>query len=386
MSRISILLSFLFLIPLSSGAEVLRVGPHEALRSISEASLRAHDGDVIEVAAGEYPGDVAVWTQSDITVRAVGGMARLTASGMSAEGKGIWVVRGRSMTVENMEFVGARVRDRNGAGIRLERGTLTVRNCRFLNNENGILTGNDGSITLNIENSEFGGNGDGSGQTHNLYAGKIARLFVEGSYFHNARAGHLLKSRAALNLIYYNRLTDEPGGTASYELEFPAGGQALVVGNLIEQSGTTDNSTIISYGAEGAPYPANELYLSHNTIFDDRTPAGRYLDVRIPAHVSAYNNVLAGDAKWVLPAGSVDAGTIKAGWEDFALPVRQDYRPRKQAAWLNKGVTIPADALSPALRQAGYTLVPTAEYLHPLQVRKLPVPAIYPGAQQSVVP
>jgi hypothetical protein len=79
-----------------------------------------------------------------------------------------------------------------------------------------------------------------------------------------------LKSRARANHIFHNRLTDELGGLSSYELEFPNGGRAYVVGNIIERSATTDNSTIISFGAEGYASPFNSLYLASNTIIDDR--------------------------------------------------------------------------------------------------------------------
>ena len=65
------------------------------------------------------------------------------------------------------------------------------------------------------------------------YVGKIDKLTVNGSYFHHARVGHLLKSRAAQNHVFYNRLTNEEGGRASYELGFPSGGLAYVVGNWI---------------------------------------------------------------------------------------------------------------------------------------------------------
>src|SRR5262249_53061281 len=158
------------------------------------------------------------------------------------------------------------VADHNGAGIRLESGKLTVRRCTFLNNEEGMLVSNQPDIVLEIEDSEFGRNGYGDGQSHNLYVGMISRLSVKGSYFHHAKIGHLLKSRARENLIFYNRLTDEPGGSASYELEFPNGGFAVVMGNLIEQGSETDNSTIVSFGAEGYKWPRNELYLVNNTI------------------------------------------------------------------------------------------------------------------------
>src|SRR5690606_39210976 len=79
---------------------ILRVGPSGPLRTIAEAARLARDGDTVEVQAGEYRGDVAVWTQKHLTIRSVGGRAVLIADGRSAEGKGIWVVRGADVTVE----------------------------------------------------------------------------------------------------------------------------------------------------------------------------------------------------------------------------------------------------------------------------------------------
>ena len=103
---------------------------------------------------------------------------------------------------------------------------------------------------------------------------------MTGSYFHHAKVGHLLKSRAGRNLIFYNRLTDEIGGTASYELEFPNGGVAYVMGNLIQQSSTTENPNIISFGAEGFRSQSNLLYLVNNTLVDMRPQGGQFLRVR----------------------------------------------------------------------------------------------------------
>ncbi|HEX5125494.1 MAG TPA: right-handed parallel beta-helix repeat-containing protein [Rhodocyclaceae bacterium] len=376
----------LLVFALSAHATTWRVDPHGPLKTIAAASAKAVSGDVVEIVAGDYHGDVTTWTQSNLTIRAVGGRARLYADGRSAEGKAIWVIRAGNITIENIEFLEARVPDRNGAGIRLEAGNLTIRNCRFIDNEDGILTADNEHVTLRIENSEFDGNGDGSGQTHNLYVGKIARLTVVGSYFHRANVGHLLKSRAILNVITYNRLTDEAGGRASYELEFPNGGIALVVGNLIEQSSTTDNSNIISVGAEGLSNPNNVLYLSYNSIFDDRVPAGRYVDVRGTEQVFAYNNVLSGGGSWSLPADSIEGGNVEAKWSDFAMPMRQDYRPEKNAKWLNKVVAIPSDTLDPVLRAEGLSLVPREEYVHPMSHVPLKKAPAHPGAVQDVMP
>lgn len=156
--------------------EILQVGPHRAIKTIAASASTAGAGATIFVDAGDYPADVAVWQHDNISIRAVGGRVRLLARGAAAEGKAIWVVRAKGMRVEGFDFLGARVADLNGAGIRLERGTLVVRDCTFTDNQNGILTSNDPQVELEIVNSEFSYNGHGDGQSHNLYAGAIARL------------------------------------------------------------------------------------------------------------------------------------------------------------------------------------------------------------------
>ena len=267
------------LAPRQGEPQRLRVGPMQALKTISAAARLVEAGATIEVDAGDYIADVAIWAQDSVTLRAVGGRARLLARGAAAEGKGIWVVRANGIRVEGFDFEGAAVPDRNGAGIRLERGSLRVHDCRFMHNEMGLLTGNDGTTVLEVENSEFAHNQRPDGHNHNLYVGQIASLSVTGCYLHHARTGHLLKSRAAVNHVFYNRLTDEQGGTASYELEFPNGGLAYVVGNLIEQTSQTENPQLISFGAEGYKWPRNEICLVNNTLVDRLARGGVFLRV-----------------------------------------------------------------------------------------------------------
>ena len=273
----------------------LRVGPQRAIKTISAAAKIVKAGTTVEVDAGVYLADVAVWQHDDVTVRAVGGRVRLLAQGAAAEGKGIWVVRAKGMKVEGFDFEGATVASRNGAGIRLERGSLLVRDCTFMRNEMGLLTNNDPSTVLEIQDSEFAYNQRPDGHNHNLYVGQIARLTVKDSYFHHARTGHLLKSRAAVNYILNNRLTDEVGGTASYELEFPNGGVAHVVGNLIAQNTTTDNAHLISFGAEGYKWPRNEIDLDNNILVNPLTNSGVFLKVAPGVDIiRATNNRLVG--------------------------------------------------------------------------------------------
>src|SRR5207253_10790504 len=103
-----------------------------------------------------------------------------------------------------------------------------------------------------------------------LYVGRIARFALSGRRFHHAYQGHLVKSRAKQNVVRYNLLYDGAGGSAAYELEFPNGGLAYVIGNVIGQSRETSNPVVIAYGAEGAAWPDSALYLSHNTLISER--------------------------------------------------------------------------------------------------------------------
>src|SRR5690606_41873402 len=107
-------------------------GADGAVHTSGEAARIGHSGDVVEVQAGEYAGDVAVWRQKRLTIRAVGGRAVLKAEGKAAQDKGIWVIRDGHFEIEGFDFVGAHVPDRNGAGIRFAHGTLRARDPRVL--------------------------------------------------------------------------------------------------------------------------------------------------------------------------------------------------------------------------------------------------------------
>ncbi len=362
---------------------LIRVGPQRDLTTVAESARQARDGDTVEIDAGEYQADVATWAQNDVTIRAVGGMARMVANGKSAEGKAIWVIKGNNVSVENIAFHGARVPSRNGAGIRHEGGKLIVRGCLFEHNEMGILTWNSPSAELEVESSEFRDNAVALYQPgdpgHQIYVGSIRRFTLRASYVHRGGFGHLVKSRARENYIHYNRITDESSGRASYELEFPNGGIAYVVGNIIQQSAFTENEALISFGAEGYRWPENELYLVNNTLADDLPRGGVFLRVAPGAGgVKVLNNLfLSQDRIAIGEPGSrngnfaIRAGDVKSAG-DF------DFRLRRNALPLGLAVD-PGEA-------NGMRLRPAYEYRHPLEIRPVAKGRYSPGAQQSVAP
>jgi hypothetical protein len=358
--------------------KIIQVGKEHPVKTIAAAAQLAHDGDVIEISAGDYTGDTAVWTQNNLRIRGINGRPRLIAAGKAAEGKAIWVIRGNDIVVENIEFTGARVPVRNGAGIRFERGKLTVRKCLFTDNENGILVGNDRFTILEIQDSEFGNNGAGDGQSHNLYIGAIGHFTVQGTYFHHARVGHLLKTRARENFVYYNRLTDERDGRASYELEFPVGGMALVVGNLITQSGTTENPTIISFGSEGYQWPQNDLHVAHNTIVNNRAEGGVFIRVRPGSvYVRIVNNILVGKGEFAIKTRADINRNWRVDPSEFVAPSQYDYR-------LKADSPIAGTAGDPG-EVGGTSLRPTRYYTYPFGTLPLPsIKGLNPGALQGV--
>ena len=367
----------------ASGA-TLTVGVGQPITRIAEAARVARDGDVIEITAGDYRGDVAIWRQQRLTIRGVGGTPVLHAEGRIAEGKAIWVIRNGDITIENVAFEGARAGDLNGAGIRFEQGRLTVRRCRFTNNENGILTSNAAAAELAIEDSEFAhAPRDRGSLKHLLYVGRIARFTLTGSRFHDGFEGHLVKSRARENRVAYNLLDDGPGGQAAYELEFPDGGVAMVIGNVIGQSSTTTNPVVVSYGAEGSAWPRNALYLVNNTLLSDAAGAW-FLRVATDhfaagVEVVAANNLTVGVGLFSLASPGRFDGNFPVLASALGDPGALDFRLGAHSLLRGVGATPPI--------VDGVPLGPTAEFKLPVGTTPLaPREQWTPGAFQLLDP
>ncbi len=246
---------------------VLRVGAGKEFSTIAAAVAAAQNGDTIQVDAGTYVNDFASISKN-VTLEGVGGMVNMVSTGPIPNGKGIFVTNG-DITINNFSFSGARVSDGNGAGIRFESGNLVLNNDAFFDNENGLLSANPGSGSLTINNSEFADNGAGDGFTHNLYVGLIGTLTIDNSYFHDANVGHEIKSRALNTTIKNSRVYDGPSGTASYSIDLPNGGNAVIANNVIEQGPLSPNSIIITFGEDGGIYNSSALTVSNNTILND---------------------------------------------------------------------------------------------------------------------
>jgi hypothetical protein len=352
-----------------SAPRVLQVGPTRPFTTVRAANDAAQPGDVIEIDAGTYEDDISVWRDNDVTLRGVGGRAHLRAVQLiqfvsgddQRNGKGIWVIRGSRIRVENIEFSGSRVPDENGAGIRNEGRDLTICNSYFHDNENGFLGGAYGTLT--IEYSEFANNGHGDiGRTHNIYVDDGTssgdRLIFRHNYSHHAHIGHTLKTRARENHILYNRIMDEEDGDSSYIIDVPNGGLTFIIGNLMQQSPFTDNSDIVSFGAEGlSGGRPQELYVIGNTLVNDLGSGAFFNVAGGTTTFRSVNNLLVGNGtahSGKQPQAATNLQTTAPGLVNID---GFDYRLTSNSAARDAG-SDPGSA-------AGVDLMPAYQYVHP---------------------
>ena len=135
---------------------------------------------------------------------------------------------------------------------------------------------------------------------------------------------------------------------------FSVGGLAFVVGNLIEQGEKTENPTIISFGAEGYKWSRNDLYLSHNTIVNDRIEGGVFILARSgSAYVKALNKVLVGKGDLNLKTRADIGQNWRLDRSEFVLPEGFDFRlkPDSQAAG---AADDPVEAMGASLRPTSF--------------------------------
>lgn len=369
------------LLPALALAADLIAGPDGHPMSLQQALMAARDGDTVGVLPGEYRGQVALIQHKRLTIRGLGKRPVFLADGKNAEGKAIFVIRDGDITVENIEFRGARASDANGAGIRFEKGRLTVRRCAFFDNENGILTANFGDAELEIHDSEFGRAPPVIGGLHHLlYIGRIARATITGSRFHQGFEGHLIKSRARETHIAYNFVHDGPTGRASYQIDLPNGGLATLIGNVIGQGAKADNPVVVAYGAEGRAWERNRLTLVHNTLINDRLLPAWFLRVwrdRLPddTEVRAVNNLTVGPGIFTFGASGEFSGNFPALASALVDADTLAFELKHGSIWRARG-TDPR-------RVGGRDLSPTAEFDFPVGTRPLPALTSWsPGAFQ----
>jgi hypothetical protein len=210
-----------------------------------------------------------VWRASNLTIEATGSGALL--ANKTCAGKGIFVIVGNDVTVHNLIFAHAAVADGNGAGIRAEGRDLTVDNCGFMDDEDGILASSVAGSVIRITNSVFRGNGKCASMcAHGIYVNGIDRLEINHSHFIDQHVGHHVKSRARSTLLIDNEFADGLEGNSSYLVDIPNGGNLLLRGNRLQKGRRSENpGTMVAIGFEGVKNPTGSLIFRDNTVIND---------------------------------------------------------------------------------------------------------------------
>jgi hypothetical protein len=220
----------------------------------------------IQIAPGTYR-ECAVQSAGSISFKAeVAG--RTIFDGGICEGKAALVLRGRSAAVDGIVFQNMRVPDGNGAGIRLEKGNLAITRSVFRNSEQGILTAQDPTGEIVIDQttfSELGRCDRGLSCAHSIYIGDFASLTVTRSRFERGNGGHYVKSRAARAIIQNNAFDDTRGQATNYMIDLPGGASGMISGNVFVQGQDKENySAFIAIAAEGRQRSSAGLAISGN--------------------------------------------------------------------------------------------------------------------------
>lgn len=193
---------------------------------------------------------------------------RVLFDGGICEGKAALVLRGRSARIEGLTFRNMRVPDRNGAGIRIEKGDLVVSESLFRDSENGILSADDPSATIRIDHATFSGLGgcpDGHGCAHSLYIGGYGRLVVTRSRFERGTGGHYVKSRAPAVEITDSSFDDTGGRATNYMIDLSNGATGTIARNIFVQGRDKENySAFVMVAAEGADNVSDGLAVTGN--------------------------------------------------------------------------------------------------------------------------
>ena len=229
----------LFLAPPAAMTATLRVGPGMEFATPSQAAAVAGDGDEVVIAPGEYY-DCAIWRADRLTVRGPGPDVRsdvgpgVVLTDTACAGKAAFVASGRDLVLRDLTFARIRVADRNGAGLRVEAGRVTVERGRFVRNQIGVLAAGSPDIEIVLRDCVFegdglsddapGGGAPGGGRAADILAGGIALLRVEGSRFLGAKGGPLITSAAARTEFSGNRLE---AAAQPYVIGVSGGGLAM---------------------------------------------------------------------------------------------------------------------------------------------------------------
>lgn len=260
----------------------------ESYGTLAQALHEAKAGETVTILPGEYR-ECGVVAAPNVTVRAqIPGS--VTLDGRACEAKAALILRADGATVEGLRFRNMRVADRNGAGVRIEKGSARIRSSIFEDSENGILSNAIPGATLTVERSVFRRLGfcpTDRNCAHSIYLGHAAQATIRDSLFEQGRGGHYIKLRTARVELTGNIVDDSAGRGASYLVELPNGATGTIRGNTLVKGKDADNRCCaIVIGAEGVKQPSSVVVSGNRAVNRSGRPVIFLADLSREARMS----------------------------------------------------------------------------------------------------
>ncbi len=178
--------------------------------------------------------------------------------------------------MEGFELQDAHNSSHNGAGVRINQANhVTVRNCDIHDNDMGIMSNGDGSLTTGVDQwiesctVHHNGSLDEPGYNHNFYLGGTS-VTIRFCEIHHSLTGHNVKSRAHFTRVEYSFVHDSANRefdlVDAAETERPAS-DALIMGCIVAKDPECrGNRGVIHFGQDGGKPHDGTLYLVHSSI------------------------------------------------------------------------------------------------------------------------
>ena len=243
--------------------------------------------------------------------------------------KAAFVINGDDVVLRNLTFARIRVPDRNGAGVRHQGQDLTIENCRFINNEIGLLSSAPATARITIRDSRFERNGlcvDGR-CLPSVSVPAITVLRMERSVLTASRGGSLLRSGAVKTVLLGNAFGGGSSGTA--ETLLLASGDLRAEGNRFERDADAQEAPAITLRAL---WHTPEIIVRDNTLLNHGAHPAVLLENLSSAEPTLEGNTVDANDILVSNAGLLAARAKDTGHRtyDATAPLRSGLRHLEQ--------------------------------------------------------
>jgi len=191
----------------------------------------------------------------------------------SCDNKAALVINAPSVTLENLEISRIRVKDNNGACLRVEGKTknLIIKNINCHDSQAGLIS-NTQTGNILLKDSLFERNGFNNGGIHNVSINSQGQINIINTKILSTREkGHSLQINAPKMLID-NSIIAALDGPNSRAIDNLIGGELTIRNSTIQQSRHSDNNEMIGFalGHESTLLNKQSITLKNNWLIFDR--------------------------------------------------------------------------------------------------------------------